>query len=281
MSNLSFHDLLDRFPSSECDTNVATASPGGRFYNRDDMYSDSLSVDSVNQDGADDAADLGSNYMYGDDEEEEQGRDEDDEDDDMRLDEDFSDGDGNDDDNMNSIDENRQDKVITPLGDLILVVGGNEVRVRVHSAVIRDAAPIMLNGIQASERKPAELRLPDEEPEAIELLCKIWHCTTGLASTPTPRVMFLMAQSASKFSAISRASLMARIWIKDLSASEKTQDLWYLLVTASLMRMGDYFATISRHLVMNHSGSFRNLIGHGEMDSVALQLTREFPASTL
>lgn len=177
-----------------------------------------------------------------------------------------------------SIDGSRHDEdEITSRGDLTLVIGKEKVRLRVHSAVMRDGSPVFDEwlgctpgwGPMILKENPRELSLEDDDPEAIRLLCSILHCTIT-ASPPAPTSILRLAEAALRYDSVSKVSLTVRVWYNKLASSqEEVDELWPLLLAADILHLDDFFADVSLQLLLKHSGSFQNLTRRGELGNAA------------
>ena len=152
-------------------------------------------------------------------------------------------------------------------GDVILVVGEQGTRIRVHSLFLRFASrvfAIMLGSCYAEGEdlngsRTKEINLPADDPQAMMLLCSILHHRndTIMSNVAAPTV-FQIARIADKYACVealrfARKELLG--WAIDDSAL-----LVLMLAAAYLMKDGNAFEQLARKLLECHGGPFQEII---------------------
>ena len=101
----------------------------------------------------------------------------------------------------------RSDKVIDPLGDIVLVVGKSDSELRVSSAVLRLASsvfaamvkPHFAEGRELAEAGSARIRLPDDDEAAMSLLCEALHYQKELSAACELGMLCMVAMLCDKY----------------------------------------------------------------------------------
>ncbi|KDN65053.1 hypothetical protein CSUB01_07437 [Colletotrichum sublineola] len=192
---------------------------------------------------------------------------------------------------------------IAPHGNLVLVVGPSEVEIRVHALILANASPVfasMLEGARfgegialrdATPSNPARVSLPDDDPAAMETICRVIHsraldaaAAVG-ASRPgildaSPGEVLAVAVLADKYDCAPAMALAAEHWLRpeameDVARSghicPRRRDL---LIAAYWFKHERGFEAGSRRLLAEVSGSFRPLAeDRGSLDeNIALRV---------
>lgn len=105
-----------------------------------------------------------------------------------------------------------KDILIAPDGDVVLVVGPNEARTRVSSRSMSSASkpfPVMFSPAWIEGRnlllsqdidKSMDVHLPEDDPEALQLICAvIHHCNNAVPLKPSPVEVLSVAVAADKY----------------------------------------------------------------------------------
>ena len=119
-----------------------------------------------------------------------------------------------------------------PAGDLVLKVGsGDEATlIRVHSKVLSLASPVFaamlsprfaegktLEDNKGTVDSPTAINLPDDDPEAMSLICRILHFKEDAAQQPCYQrfTMMRLAQVCEKYDMSRTLSPWSNIWINE------------------------------------------------------------------
>ncbi|KAK6213729.1 btb poz domain-containing protein [Colletotrichum tabaci] len=188
---------------------------------------------------------------------------------------------------------------IAPQGNLILVVGLSQVEIRVHALILSNASPVFASMLErarygegvalqhATPSDPARIPLPDDDPAAMETVCRIVHGRVLDATGSSPSVLdaspahvLAVAVLADKYDCAPALALAAEHWLRPETMEDvarwghicpKRRDL---LVAAYWLKHEKGFETGSRRLLAEVSGSFRPLAeGRQSLDeNIALRV---------
>ncbi|KAJ0163823.1 hypothetical protein CTA2_2307 [Colletotrichum tanaceti] len=197
---------------------------------------------------------------------------------------------------------------IAPRGDLILVVGSSQVEIRVHALILSNASPVFASMLErarygegvalqhATPSEPARIPLPDDDPAAMETVCRIVHgrvlndatgssSSSSSSSSPgvldaSPAHVLAVAVLADKYDCAPALALAAEHWLRPETMEDvarwghicpKRRDL---LVAAYWLKHEKGFEAGSRRLLAEVSGSFQPLAeGRQSLDeNIALRI---------
>jgi hypothetical protein len=176
---------------------------------------------------------------------------------------------------------------LAPDGDIVLVIGTKQVRVRVDSLLLRRTskvfsamlAPTFREGLTLKDRhscesSPMEIPLPDDDPEALTLICAVMqHKVKLIPPSLSATEYYQIARTADKYDCTS----MLYFAVTDRSSlfpgdRKDVSDLLKLLAAAYLLRNTKAFGMITKALVLHSAGSLTSL-GNGDIGEVVpLQL---------
>ncbi|KAJ5365939.1 hypothetical protein N7517_008825 [Penicillium concentricum] len=153
---------------------------------------------------------------------------------------------------------------IAPAGDIILVVGPEQLKLRVQSLFFK-AASKLLCAIQGPNWKeghdmtgaglPVEILLPEEDATAMRCICAILHHQLTLV----PKIMdahdvLRVAVTAKKFGVVEALTFANEFWLCPLNKG--ASDLIVLAAAATLFQNAKAFRDITKALVLNYGGSY-------------------------
>jgi hypothetical protein len=153
-------------------------------------------------------------------------------------------------------------------GDIILIVGEDCVRLRVDSQSLRSASkifdamfgPCWSEGQKLSRDLPTEVALPDDNAEAMWMICRVIHHRNDLApKRPTARKVLQIAIAIDKYDL--QAALIYAIleWLKPRRGQEML-DTGRLLAAAFLLDSSELFMAHSKILLLEYSESYLSLM---------------------
>ncbi|GKT40355.1 uncharacterized protein ColSpa_00536 [Colletotrichum spaethianum] len=186
---------------------------------------------------------------------------------------------------------------VAPRGELVLVVGPSEVEIRVYALILSNASPVFASMLEktrfgegvalqgATPSSPARILLPDDDPKAMETICRVIHGKTLDAGSPgvldaSPSEVLAVAMLADKYDCGPAMALAAEHWLKLETMEDmarwgficpKRRDL---LIAAYWFKHEKGFEAGSRRLLAEVSGSFRSLAeGRKSLDeNIALRV---------
>ena len=167
---------------------------------------------------------------------------------------------------------------IAPDGDVILVVGPQKVRLRVHSQFLRSASKVFAamlgprwnDGRGLSEAHTHEVSLMEDDADAMRTICYVIHLRNDdVPQVIKPRELLQILIVSDKYDFhlalkyLFKDQLKPRAETKYLfnchlkpSAESKRVDMGYLMAAAFLLGNTDVFAVHTLELVLEYKGSF-------------------------
>ncbi|KAF2143528.1 uncharacterized protein K452DRAFT_224644, partial [Aplosporella prunicola CBS 121167] len=110
---------------------------------------------------------------------------------------------------------------IDPCGDVIFIVGPELARLRVHSMYLKKASevfaamfgPRFSEGRELSEDHPKEVKLPEDNPVAMRIICGVIHFRTDMVPDKLSPVDILrVALAADKYGIVPVMNFALRNW---------------------------------------------------------------------
>ena len=167
---------------------------------------------------------------------------------------------------MEDLRDNKQGRIVEIVadGDVILVIGPEKVKLRVHSLFLKAAStpfsamlgPDWKEGHDMLGRdRPVELPLPEGNAAALRIICAIIHHRNELV----PRNLaagdvFRIAVTADEYDCVNALEFASGSW---LQPGEKTAtDLMLLTAAAFLFENASAFKEVTKALILNHNGSY-------------------------
>ncbi|KAL3587799.1 hypothetical protein FPOAC2_13698 [Fusarium poae] len=153
---------------------------------------------------------------------------------------------------------------IDPDGDLLLIVGPEETKLRVRSMLLMAASkpfsvmfgPNWKEGHDMRDRDgPFELSLPDDNAAALKIICSIIH----YRNTEVPRALaagdvFAVAVAADKYDCVNPLKFASETWLR--TSGDEAGNLMLLTVAAYLFQNAPAFKEITRALVRDYDGPY-------------------------
>lgn len=149
-------------------------------------------------------------------------------------------------------------------GDIILVVGQDKKRLHVSSHMMRAASETfdVLFGPKFSEGQnlhishPKEIPLPDDDADAISILCRIVHLQNdSIPATLSPEKCLVLARLVDKYALCRTVYLAADRWLKH-EVCESADSLAQMLLAAELMDHDRGFDRITYSLIFQTVSPF-------------------------
>jgi hypothetical protein len=162
-----------------------------------------------------------------------------------------------------------QDRVpdIAPDGDVILIVGEENVRLRVYSQCLRSVAKVSgaMFGRDWSERQslfmplPEEVRLPEDNADAMRTICCVLHARNDLLSKHLTATEILQAAVAvDKYDLKSALEHAGSVWLMP-EPFKGILDRARFLAAAFLFNNAEAFLAHSRYLILGYTESYSAL----------------------
>jgi hypothetical protein len=152
---------------------------------------------------------------------------------------------------------------ISPEGDVIFVLGQNK-RLRVCSVILRNASKPFnrmlgkdyAEGQNLSKTNPPEVPLPDDDPDAMEIIFNIiHHRNDAIPASLTPQEVFNIAIPIHKYDCVVALKHASIVWLK-LSGNECLKDLGYLMGAAYILGDAEAFNDITLAMILRHKESY-------------------------
>jgi hypothetical protein len=195
---------------------------------------------------------------------------------------------------MCNSEEDKEDGVadtdIAPDGDVVLIVGAENVRLRVYSQHLRTASKIFSamfgsswsEGQRISRESPTEVPLPADDADAMRTICCIIHHRNDLVvpEALTQRAILEIAIAVDKYDltiALKHAS--SELVMTQLGSGLKMEPVGHLLAAAYLFDNTKAFEECIRELVLDHSESYRVLVNNGIISRILPSVTFCTPQS--
>jgi hypothetical protein len=161
-------------------------------------------------------------------------------------------------------------------GDVVLVLDkGKEMATKllVSSAFLSEASPVfekMFSGRYAeggaiSSDNPGDVKLPDDDPACMTLLCRILH----LQATEVPRQLDIvtladLAVLCDKYACADAVRPWIRVWVLELLAGSDSKDCEKLIMVTFALDLPDEFYKVTQGLIRVRTFSVdMDVAGHG------------------
>ena len=157
---------------------------------------------------------------------------------------------------------------IAPDGDVVLVVGPRNVRLRVHSQCLRCASkvfgamlgPDWSEGQGLSKVSPREVPLVEDDADALRTICcVIHHRNDDVPQALTPKEVFQIAIEVDKYDLSVCLKYASVQWLKPRGNAD-TVEMRYLMAAAFLFGDMDMFAAHTLALILHYKGSYLELL---------------------
>ncbi|KAI9659672.1 MAG: hypothetical protein M1829_006580, partial [Trizodia sp. TS-e1964] len=149
-------------------------------------------------------------------------------------------------------------------GDLILVVGKDKVKLRVHSLFLKAASepfsamfgPEWKEGHNMLDRDgPVEVLLPEDNAAALKLICAIIHHQNNkVPQTLAAGDILGVAVTADKYDCVDALKFASGNWLRP--GKNEAGDLMLLTAAAYLFQNAQAFKEITRELIFSHAGPY-------------------------
>ncbi|KAF4960489.1 hypothetical protein FSARC_10457 [Fusarium sarcochroum] len=154
-------------------------------------------------------------------------------------------------------------------GDLLLIVGPEETRIRVHSTSLMAASKpfsVMLgphwkegqnkhDHDEHDREKPFELLLPDDNAVALKMICFILHHQNReVPRSLTARDILAIAVAADKYDCLDALRFASESWLR--TSGDEAGNLMLLTAAAYIFQDAQAFKEITRALIIYYDGSY-------------------------
>jgi hypothetical protein len=153
---------------------------------------------------------------------------------------------------------------ISPDGDVVLVVGPRNVRLRIHSQCLRCASkvfdamfrPHWSEGQGLSKNFPREVPLVEGDADALRTICcVIHHRNDDVPQSLTPKEVLQIVIEADKYDLNVALKYASVEWLKPRGNADRV-DMGYLLAAAFLFGDMDTFVAHTLELILHYKGSY-------------------------
>jgi hypothetical protein len=156
-------------------------------------------------------------------------------------------------------------------GDVILVVGPEKLKLRVHSLFLKAASKPFSAMFGADWKEghnmldqdgPAELPLPEDNATALMLICAIIHHQNNkVPQTLDAGNVLWVAVTADKYDCVDALKFASGNWLQP--GRNAAGDLMLLTAAAYLFQNAQAFKEITRALILSHDGPYLALLCEG------------------
>lgn len=153
-------------------------------------------------------------------------------------------------------------------GDVILIIGPEEVKLRVHSLFMKATSkpfsamlgPNWKEGhSMLNQAGPVEISLPEDNADALEVICAVIHHQNNKVSQTLSACDILgVAVTADKYDCIDALRFASGNWLRP--GKSEAGDLMLLAATAYLFRNAQAFKEITKALIFDYSGPYLALL---------------------
>ncbi|KAB5581150.1 hypothetical protein GE09DRAFT_949341 [Coniochaeta sp. 2T2.1] len=182
------------------------------------------------------------------------------------------------------VDENDTDTMvhIARDGDVVLVVGQPQRRLRVYSLIAKSASPVLNamlgpsfgEGQQLAKTGSTEMPLPEDDADAMETILNVIHCRNDeVKKLLSPGELLRVAIACEKYDCFVPLQFAIQTWLSHMSAT-KSEDLWAWAMAACLFHEQQAFADTTSAVASNHAGSSIDLTREHERVMDATMLLR-------
>jgi len=153
---------------------------------------------------------------------------------------------------------------ISPDGDVVLVVGPRNVRLRIQSQCLRCASkvfdamfgPTWSEGQGLSKESLQEVPLVEDDADALRIICcVIHHRNNDVPQSLTPMEVLQIAIEADKYDLTVALKYASAQWLKPKGKPER-EDMGYLLAAAFLFGDMDMFVANTLALILHYKESY-------------------------
>jgi hypothetical protein len=160
-------------------------------------------------------------------------------------------------------------------GDIILVVGHDGVKLRVHSLILKTASkvfsamlgPYFSEGQNITKDCPKEILLPEDDADALKIICEITHLqNSAVPDSLPPSAVIQLAITADKYDCVPALKFASAHWLEPRE-SQAVADLALLMAAAYILDDAQGFMEVSRSMIIQHDGSYL-LLANEELELI-------------
>ena len=153
-------------------------------------------------------------------------------------------------------------------GDVILVVGPERRKLRVHSLILKNVStvfnamfgPHFKEGQGLGGAYPKEIPLPEDSADALELICCVIHSRNdAVPHSLSPSEVLRVAIAADKYDCAVGLKFAGESWLIHNDV-KNTVELGRLMTAAYIFDSAHAFWKITLKLIFRHEGSYLQLI---------------------
>ena len=149
-------------------------------------------------------------------------------------------------------------------GDVVLVVGPHNKKIRVYSSVLKNASkyfrvmfgPHFAEGQNLDSDNPKEVSMTEDNAHALEVICNVIHLRNdAVPHSLSPKEIFEIATAADKFDCVVALRYASAIWLNPKGV-EDILELGYLMAAAYILDDAQAFGDITISMMLHHQGSY-------------------------
>jgi len=165
-------------------------------------------------------------------------------------------------------------------GDVILVVGPERKKLRVHSLILKNVStafnamfgPHFKEGQGLGGAYPKEIPLPKDSAAALELICCVIHSRNdAVPDPPLPSEVLQVAIAADKYDCAVGLKFAGESWLTNYDI-KNTVELGRLMAAAYIFDSAHAFWKITLELIFHHEGSYLQLVDEDTRHAIPLTI---------
>ncbi|KAK1716865.1 uncharacterized protein BDZ83DRAFT_743824 [Colletotrichum acutatum] len=144
---------------------------------------------------------------------------------------------------------------IAPDGDLLLLVGPDETRMRVHSMSLMTVSKPFSEGLDMHDQgRPSELLLPEDNVAVLAITCSvIHHKNSEVPRTLAVSNVLAVATATDKYDCSNTLRFATKSWLRP--SRELASNLMLLTTAAYLLQNTQAFKEITRALILSYDNA--------------------------
>ena len=176
---------------------------------------------------------------------------------------------------------------IAETGDLILVTGPQEERLRVHSLILSMVSkpmrvllgPDFKEGqtLATSGPEPAEIMLPEDDAMAMSVMCRVLHHQEDLAvSQLAPNVALKVATLADKYDCVAAVRSCLKVWVSHNHTTRNIDSLVQCMTAAYICDDALGFSAVTLSLLHDHVGPYYSILDEVSRRYLPLEMLSKY-----
>lgn len=164
---------------------------------------------------------------------------------------------------------------VSPLGDVVLIIGTEKARLRVNSPCLVSSSKVFATmfsrwpkGEGLSKEHSKEVPLVEDDADAIRIICCVIHHRNDIVPQSfTPREVLQIAIVADKYDFWVALKYAMVQWLQPGESSD-VLDMGYLMAAAFVFGDMELFVVHTMNLILHHSGSYVELVDNAIINHI-------------